>query len=143
MPLSLLSLQVCWLCIPPSSARRPRPRVDGRERNCGALAPLASWASLLLRCSQSLQQPWLVGPLTDDTELTKERSHQRRNHDRREHRNFCGVCFPKSGDIRSERRRLSYYSCAARCSCTGARRSDTPDFLPPILLTKAPFSRLP
>ena len=89
--------------------------------------------SLLLRCSQSLQQTWLVGPLTDDTELTKERSHQRRNHDRREHRNFCGVCFPKSGDIRSERRRLSYYSCAARCSCTGARRSNTPDFLPPIL----------
>ena len=85
----------------------------------GSCSPrkLARPPSLLLRCSQSLQQTWLVGPLTDDTELTKERSHQRRNHDRREHRNFCGVCFPKSGDIRREareRERLSYYSCAAR-----------------------------
>ena len=114
--------------------------MEGKEIAGLLLPSQAGPPSLLLRCSQSLQQTWLVGPLTDDTELTKERSHQRRNHDRREHRNFCGVCFPKSGDIRSERRRLSYYSCAARCSCTGARRNELSDFLPPILLTKAPFS---
>ena len=94
-------------------ARRLRPRVDGRERNCGTLAPLASKQGLPPSPLFAVAAAKL-GPLTDDTELTKERSHQRRNHDRREHRNFCGVCFPKSGDIRSERRRLSYYSCAAR-----------------------------
>ena len=88
--------------------------MEGKEIAGLLLPSQAGPPSLLLRCSQSLQQTWLVGPLTDDTELTKERSHQRRNHDRREHRNFCGVCFPNSGDIRSERRRLSYYSCAAR-----------------------------
>ena len=99
LPPLFTAVQVCTSAIPPC--------VDGREINCGTLAPssLVPRPSFRSRCSK-LSSPTTrnLGTISSETESRSER------------RNFCDIYFRESADVRV--RGLSL-SCVLRKSLSG------------------------